>query len=323
MSETPGSVGNRGWMQETGFTNAQSCLEFTFQKLKLTNLELAPHGVRIEMKIIDACFPDEYSQGKSLLLTNNQVMGNLESSRYELFPSSWYGLYAGTENVESCAITHKFNCFINRMDPSRQSWLYQLVRSNIFDQGLISFNMDIGYGSSENDAHKLFEQQFQDYLKIFQPEHDHVKSLVPYRNFDVSLNQAIMQTEFSIVLETYFDRNNIITFSEKIFRCLKLPRPWLLFAMKDAVKYLRDLGFDVLDDIVNHDYDLVESGIERQRAILNQAEIMCHRQLTNDQISRCIQAAEHNNQLLFKLLETFRVDVDTAFNNAVTKCLKL
>jgi hypothetical protein len=132
-----------------------------------------------------------------------------------------------------------------------------------------------------------------------------------------------MQTEFSIVLETYFDRNNIITFSEKIFRCLKLPRPWVMFAMKNAVSYLRELGFDVLDDLVDHSYDTVDFAIDRQSMLLNQIEVMCRQTLTESQTQRCQLAANHNQHLLLKMFDCYHDDINIAIKNAVTKCLQL
>jgi hypothetical protein len=169
----------------------------------------------------------------------------------------------------------------------------------------------------------VFEQQFHRHLQIFHSEHEKAKTMVPYRNFDCDLQTAIMQTEFSIVLETCFDRNEVITFSEKIFRCLKLPRPWVIFAMKNAVSYLRDLGFDVLDDVVDHGYDSIEFAIERQVAILDQCEIMCQRELTASDVKRCEQAAQHNQQLLDKMSATWYTDVNNTVLLALEKCKRL
>jgi hypothetical protein len=160
-------------------------------------------------------------------------------------------------------------------------------------------------------------------MKNFEYEHKLARNIVPYRNFDCDLQQAIMQTEFSIVLETYFDLNTSITFSEKIFRCLKLPRPWLMFAMANAVSYLRDMGVDVLDDIVDHSYDRVENAIERQSVLLDQIESMCKCTLTDKQIARCEQAANHNQSLLDKMFGTWYQDVENSLVRAVEKCKRL
>jgi hypothetical protein len=89
------------------------------------------------------------------------------------------------------------------------------------------------------------------------------------------------------------------------------------------VAYLRDLGFDVLDDLVNHSYDSVDFAIDRQTAVLDQIEIMCRQSLSQSQIYRCQQAADHNQQLLAKMYKDFHEDVNNACLKAVAKCVNL
>ena len=96
-----------------------------------------------------------------------------------------------------------------------------------------------------------------------------------------------------------------------------------MFAMKNAVAYLRTLGFDVLDDLVNHEYDTVDFDISRQIAILDQIEIMCKHTLTAAQIQRCEQAASYNQLLLSKMFERFHDDVNNSCKNALEKCRRL
>lgn len=317
-----------GWKGETDFSRSRNCLDYVVKEIKVANQELSKSNQSLNLQIIDACVFD--LNNNQLIITNNWIdPTKLDKKNYEQFPDSWYGLYSGDPDVGQIMPIKKFNCFINRMDVLRQSWLYQLVRSNIFDQGFISFNMDISrhislkQWPSESTPMQVFEKQFEQHLQIFQKEHDIVLPIVPYRNFDNSLdlNQVIMQSEFSIVLETYCDRNDVITFSEKIFRCLKLPRPWILYAMKGAVEYLRNLGFDVLDDLVDHSYDQIDFCIDRQRALLNLAESMCDQTLSIQQIVRCEQAAKHNQQRLDQMFEFWYNDIDVSIKNAKIKCL--
>lgn len=209
---------------------------------------------------------------------------------------------------------------MNRMDPIRQSWLYQLVRRGIFDQGYVSFNMDTLLmpefkGVSPHDA---FEKQFNDSMTIFQEEHDFIKSQVPYKNFndDGDLTSVIVDSEFSIILETFFDQNDVITYSEKMFRALQLPRPWIVFSHQHAVKHLRTMGFDVLDDIVDHSlYDDIDFAITRQTKLLDLAVDLIKQ---NFDIDRLKQAAIHNQQLLKNFSVTWMDD----YINCVTEAGK-
>lgn len=322
------------WLQESGFKKTWSCIDYVFKKLSPSNQKIntiAPDKF-IDLCIVDACSPTEYQNQKTkVLLTNNYIEpGLLNPIVYEQFSKSWYGMYAGVVDITDCNPIRSFNCFINRMDPIRQSWLYQLLRRDIFDQGYVSFNMDISRHISLEQCQpnasplEVFDQQFEEHLKIFQPEHNYIRNHVPYRNFDTeNLNQIIMQSKFSIVLETYFVHNETITYSEKIFRCLKLPRPWVLFSMRGAVQYLQELGFDVLDDLVDHSYDRIDNAMERQVKLLDISQDLCKIEFTPGMVDRMNAAATHNQQLLFKLFDTYFEDIDFTFEKAIAKCLKL
>jgi hypothetical protein len=317
------------WMQEPGFENFWPCSRYVMTQFRSAQEKIKFCQQELDMVSIDACQPQTYQNGHQVLITNNWISpDSLDPNLYEKFADSWYGIYSGYVPIEDTACTHKFNCFINRMDPIRQSWLYQLIRRGMFDQGLISFNMDISRHKHlcppNNTPHTVFENYFQQYLQIFGPEHEFIQSKVPYCNFNTEtpLRDLIMQSKFSIVLETYFESNEVITFSEKIFRCLKLPRPWVLFAMKHAVKHLRDLGFDVLDDIVDHSYDHINFDIDRQVAILDQSEKLCNLVYNEKLVQRMKLAAIHNQQLLQSYLDRFNQDIDISFERVVKKCLK-
>jgi hypothetical protein len=276
----------------------------------------------VDAYLIDA-FPIDSWPGNSTkpAVTNAIILKEIaQADRLLRVKDSFYGVYYYPYPCEPIVNPSKaFNCFINRMDPIRQSWLYQLVRRKLFDQGYVSFNMitcmipDLAH----LDPHEAFERQFQEQLSIFQPEHDAVKSRVPYKNFvcDGDLTKVILDSKFSIVLETYFDKNTIITYTEKIFRALQLPQPWLLFGSKHAVKNLKSMGFDVLDDVVDHDYyDNIDVAVERQLKILDLAEKYVHETFDQD---RCIQAARHNQSILEQYALTWKQDYkDTVLSAA-------
>ena len=323
------------WTTETGFEHFRDCLDLLNHTEADCNRNFRAQGIdkTVVSTFIDACVPEDFqNQNQKILVTNCWFEpGLLDDKYYATFSDSFYGMFAGTVPIEQTVVRKSFNCLVNRMDPVRQSWVYQLARRDLFDRGYVSFNMDISrHVATElcepgTEPIEVFDQQFRDHMSIFKDEHEYLRPLMPYRNFDddISLNQIIMQSKFSIILETYFDRNDVITYSEKIFRCLKLPRPWVMFAMQGAVKYLRDLGFDMLDDIVDHSYDQIAFAIDRQTEILNQAVKLDQQVLTTGMLERCARAAKHNQQLLAKLYEGYHETVNTTYSVAIHKCLKL
>jgi hypothetical protein len=320
------------WTIEPGFFNAWPCFRYLTGKVLQANNALSATQKRMELQVVDACVPALYqNQNKKILLTNNWIGPELLDPRYyQSFSTDWYGIYAGAVDIVQHQPVMDFNCFINRMDPIRQSWLYQFVRRDLFDQGYISFNMNVDKHVSMKifpdnvDPFVVFDWQFEQHLKIFRAEHDFIRPVLPYRNFETdNLDQIIMSSKFSLILENSFDQKSLITLSEKIFRCMKLPRPWLLFANANSVKYLKDAGFDVLDDIVDHSYDSIEFEIDRQVKILDIMQDLCKLQFNNQLHARLEKAAMHNQKLLDTMFSNWHHDVDDAIVLAQNKCRNL
>ena len=303
------------------FKNYQSRLDF----IRYTVRKSAILTEIIRLRLIDAVdIPTLQKYKSGVVLTNNWIdPAIVDSSKFETFLPSFYAIYEGRPSVDNLYPTHNFNCFIKRMDTIRQSWFYMLIRRGFLENGLVSFVMDISRHKQYTsvDPMQVFEDQFVKYNQCFEPEHMIAKKIVPYCNFDDSnLNSIILKTKYSIVLETYFDSNFCITFSEKIFRCLKLPRPWVLFCNLNAVSKLREYGFDVLDDIVDHRYDSIIDPRQRETAILNQCEVLNNLEYTPSLMSRLEQSANHNNVLLEKFKDTYNKDIEDAVNRAIAKC---
>jgi len=310
----------RIWTHD-GFPHFENCL------LYLNSV--CEKNKNIYIKVVDSLILSDFDllhqKKKKAMLTNNFIKINLQDSdKIIKFDDTWYGMYAGHAGAINREPNKNFNCFINRMDPIRQSWAYQLIRRKLFDQGYISFNMDISRHQQANflkveptdTPMDIFENQFTKYCAIFDKEHEILKPIVPYRNFESTLlSQVVIDSKFSIILESAHTNSNFITFSEKIFRCLKLPRPWVMHAQQGAIDYLRRMGFDVIDDIVNHDYDNLDFSVDRQVAILDQ----CEQLLTLD-IKTCMprleQAANHNVNLLNQFYSQWHQNIDKCFAKA-------
>lgn len=276
------------------------------------------YGYFIDVMDVDN-FRNILNNSRAVAITNS-ILKNYEFlNLVEPVSNSFYGIYYINYQLEECVVVKDFNCFINRMDPMRQSWLYQLLKRGLFDRGYVSFNMDISRTKLKNLSKlEAFDQQFNQWLKIFEVQHQQIRDKVPYKNFtdNGNLTKTIMSSKFSVVLETYFDNNNIVTYSEKIFRALQLPRPWVLFGPRLAVTHLRSMGFDVYDDIVNHDrYDLIEFEIDRQVVILDLIEELCNLDIIKLN-TRLVQGQIHNQNLLKQFNNTWKEDFLISLSNA-------
>jgi hypothetical protein len=320
------------WQLESGFEHRVSCKKFVHNATHQANMKLlssAP-GKKIVLAIVDGHLPQDHGiDQNSILVTNCKYrLGDIPPDQFETFPDSWYGQYHGSVSVDDQKTPQwGYNCFIARMDVFRQSWLYQLLRRDLFKNGLISFTMDLSrhlmYGQCTPDqsAQDVFQQQFEQQLAIFHNEHQVIKHQVPYRNFDdrLALNEVVMDTKCSLVLETWFHDNVLITYSEKTFRALKLPRPWLLFSTQYAVQNLRDMGFDVLDDMVDHSYDQQPDAVVRQSLILDQLQAIGDLDFDHATKIRLQTAAQHNLKRLSEFYQSFNHDVVDTIKRATQR----
>lgn len=274
---------------------------------------------------------DRLKLHKQLVITNCVIDHPSGADHVYTVQPSYYGLFYcpyscdGEWNIEK-----NFACFSNRFDIFRQSWFYHFVRRKWLDQAWISFNCDIGPGRTPNDSYKdlsaeqVFEKSFRENHSVFAKEHAECSHLIPYKNFadQGDLTPWILSSRFSIVLEVWFHGNHCITFSEKTMRNLQLPRPWLLFASAGSVQQLRQWGFDVLDDLVDHHYDTVKDCVQRQIAILNQAnnltafDVLAHR-------DRLLRASAHNQALLSQWRQQWFINMEQDFDTATLKAQKL
>jgi hypothetical protein len=231
--------------------------------------------------IVDSLFlkmPTAWNQSK-LVVTDNIPTRDVFGHVLALWPEYWH-VYHYTPVYMDRPATHGYNCFMNRICEDRNRTFQELKLRNILQKGLVSFN-NLRPGQAVSTQ--------QDLLNYGQP----------YNNLINSLEQCIIDSNISLVLETYIS-NDHITFSEKIFRVLQLPRPWLLYCSPQSIKYLRQYGFDVLDDYVDHSYDEQIQHSARLQCILDQLETFVNRCYNHDDYTRFEQAANHNRNLLLK-----------------------
>lgn len=250
---------------------------------------------RLSIRLVDAI---DVSALNGPIVTDNIV----NREHVALYPEFWGSFSYQSEYVQQRP-NRLFNCFMNRACTTRQSWFYQFVRRNLLHAGAISFLLDYrklppGVVSKQD----LYEYNFNQGYEIFATEHALMRDRVPFCNFEGDLDQVIVSTCISLVIETYFDWPDTIAFSEKIFRALQLPRPIILYSMPGSVDALRKHGFDVWDDLIDHSYDRESNQIQRQIMILDQLCSLRELQYSDQQLVQFETRAQHNRELL----KTFR-----------------
>jgi len=111
----------------------------------------------------------------------------------------------------------------------------------------IKHNFVYSYGQQAVLGHEYNDHDFPFGPEIY--NNNNLVSLLPYFN----------QCGGSVVSETCKD----FTLTEKTFQAIMAGHPFLLIGIKGSIQYLRHHGFDVFDDLLNHDYDRLDDLYDR------------------------------------------------------------
>jgi|TARA_R110000823_G_scaffold221429_1_gene349929 hypothetical protein len=197
-----------------------------------------------------------------IVITDNVPLKPVPSKIISVVPEYW-STYAYQPQYINKQSSKTFNCFMARARGDRDRVFNQLKQRNLLEHGFVSY----------------LAQNYDDV------------------NTHGTLEQCVIDSKISLVLETY-TVDTQIAFSEKIFRALQLPRPWLLYCSPYSIELLKTHGFDVLEDYVDIGYDKIDIHWSRMDAILDQLETFVDKQYTRRDYERFEQAATHNQQLL-------------------------
>jgi hypothetical protein len=161
-----------------------------------------------------------------------------------------------------------------------------------------------------------FERQYQllesQALEVYGQTYNKVLDKMPFCNHSISQEQAHVSAWMNIVMETY-SSDTTVAVSEKIFRAICLPVPWIAYSGQYTVAYLHSLGFDVLHDVVAHRYDGM---IETRTAIhgdkmvdfLFEGVDAVERMQNDRPEMRARQAATTNQELLYTMRTQWPAD---------------
>jgi len=225
------------------------------------------------------------------IITDNYFLDG-RTAEY-VFPEFWH-IYL-CEPLKNVAPNHRLNCLMNRLSGERMMLLFKLHERNLISDNIVSFNCLYHTRDPDITQRKQFFKQvyhetgWTQYNKTF----NELKERVPFI-IDHDPDSAALASEVTLVVESYVS-DSTVAFSEKIFRALQTPRPWLLFCSPGSVKLLRDLGFDVLDDLIDHDYDAIVDQESRLDTLLDSLDKTAYNQ------HRCEMAVEHNQARLQEL----------------------
>jgi len=257
------------------------------------------------------------------VVTDNLIEFNdLEFIKFVSYPKL-LGVTASYKNIDFTSVTPTklYNCFIQRVDSTRQSWFYFLHTYDLLDRGYVSLLMKQLSSYSTLVGKELFDYIHYTYqlnkLPHFETAYQSRKNQIPFRNFEEKNNllSLIADSKYSLVLETYAveDDGTRWCFTEKSLRAIQFPTIPLLFVQKHGVQKLKNLGFEIgnyMDQLDGQTWH------QRQTHLLDL--------LINDNIdidwNQLYNQSKHNRDLL----ESWKVDYQhpAFFDNFYDKVLE-
>lgn len=247
---------------------------------------------------------------RDLVITDNYIGRALNCPVIKL-PDSWFGIYYHRPTVISPGELKDYTFLVNRLDGIRLEALLELSKKMHLHNGIININCVSPHNWNEHShqvAIENFRQQWQLLGPVlqqhYQGEYRRLEPKMPFRNHDLTHDQAMQSARLNMVIETY-SSDDVISFSEKIFRALVLPCAWTLLGGRFSVQRLRCLGFDVLDDVVDHDYDIARHTQDKVIRFVRSSQSS----ITSIDANRLLQAAKHNLDLLEKWNSTWQNDL--------------
>lgn len=225
-------------------------------------------------------------------------------------PSSYFGIFHYVPALQEYSPNRRFHLSVNRLDSQRLLLFMEFLKQfPDTDSDYINFNSRLSeHPASLDELLGWFDSTWNQLFMLhhrYQSAYQQARPLIPFKNHQLTIEQANVSAYLNTVIETYAG-DATIAFSEKIFRALVTPAPWTVYSARGAVEYLRTLGFDTLDDIVDHSYnlDLQDNsmlGINKVQSYMASNKKIYEHLLTLDPAAlrrRCLDAAYNNQQLL-------------------------
>jgi hypothetical protein len=86
-----------------------------------------------------------------------------------------------------------------------------------------------------------------------------------FSNLKYTTKSHYGETLFNIISETSFE-NESLNLTEKSFKALANSHPFLIIGDRYSNQYIKDLGFEQYDDIIDYSFDSIENRDERLNA---------------------------------------------------------
>lgn len=223
-------------------------------------------------------------------------------------------------NVEKTDVpdlkTHKLSCLNRVARPTRIHLYSALVQEDFFDDILYSFLAEDLHCTTRGHIHRsiFMPNKYLGYLgtltaELSNNEQTYINNLLVehWDRFPIKIDKnekrlfevkelmkptvAYTDTFCNLVSETMFTTADIFL-TEKTYRPISLGMPFFVHAASGSIAHLRESGFDVYDDIIDHSYDAEEDYLTRTNMLIASVRTFMLTEHTRD-IDREKRNVEH------------------------------
>ena len=188
---------------------------------------------------------------------------------------------------------HHFVSLTRVAKPHRLYCTTEIIDRDLIKFGKVSLGSGFHFNAGENLILNFLPEKYlnkfpmfidglilgqdQEQYKGISPDiHGAFVNIVHETSFDESLEYKILEIynapDIYVPKQLYWSINSFTEKSMKPFVWGQIP---IFNTVYDNLKYIRKLGFDLFDDIIDHSYDLIEDPIERIKAVVDQLEGIC------------------------------------------------
>ena len=274
--------------------------------------------------------PTEWFDANTIVITDNHMP---MATQYQVcqLPCSYFGIFNYVPLHQEHDPNSRFHFSVNRLDHQRLHLVLEFIQqagpmADIVIQDYINFNGwdPTGPNTTSQDVVQHVYKYWKELPHLhcdYSESFNQIISMLPLKNHNLTIEQAHVSSQLNLIIETYAGDASI-AFSEKIFRALVTPAPWSVFSARHSVHYLKTLGFDVLDDLVDHSYDSnIHDNYKVKKYIESSLQAQEHLQ-TIDLAKikqRCKQAAVHNQKILQQMQQSWPADFARWLPSAIEK----
>jgi hypothetical protein len=188
--------------------------------------------------------------------------------RIKFFP--FWVVWSSYQKYQKSDKTKKFSCLNGSQWVHRKLTYLELVKKNYFNDMIFTFgNRPIPRYTMFSDT-SLSQEEELEFSKLPNPVSfiDNDATI----GIDISINHpAYLDCYVNLVTETT-TKITAPMLSEKTFKPILSHQLFVLIASPGAVQFLRDIGLDTFDDIIDHSYDTILSPKDRIQQALVQLD---------------------------------------------------